>query len=152
MVFEENFKDLNKKITEKEKINLEGANEIWIVGDESEWFPNPGGIPGNVLSRLPRFLKIPAEAAASDIDDKRGVLGKTLSELFEEVRNVSPHYKEAQTLLNKLAKELDLVCFFRIHALGSPLSCRNFSIWYFSWYLLIILSRSWLKHEAFERY
>jgi putative ATP-dependent endonuclease of OLD family len=107
-IFGEMFSDHDKAIPAKDKIKLEAINEIWELGQEDEWFQNPGGIPGNVLSRLPRFLKIPAEAASYEIDDpKKGVLGKTLNELFEEVRDESENYKAAQQHLDELTKELD---------------------------------------------
>lgn len=107
-VFTELFADQSKAIPAKEQIKLEAIDELWELGQEDEWFQNPGGIPGNVLSRLPRFLKIPAEAASYEIDDpKKGVLGKTLNELFEDVRDESDNYKEAQKHLDKLTKELD---------------------------------------------
>ncbi len=102
------FADLTKNISNKDKIMLEAIDDIWEISDEDEWFVNPGGIPGNVLSRLPTFLKIPAEAAAYEIDDpKKGVLGKTLNELFEDVRDQSDNYTEAQKYLDELSKELD---------------------------------------------
>ena len=102
------FGDLSKNIAAKDKLNLEAIDEIWELGDEEEWFQNPGGIPGNVLSHLPRFLRIPAEAASHEIEDpKKGVLGKTLGELFEDVREKSDSYKKAQIHLTELAKELD---------------------------------------------
>lgn len=105
---DELFSDRAKKITEKDKINLESIDDLWDVSDDEEWFQNPGGIPGNVLNKLPKFLRIPAESSAFEIDDpKRGVLGKTLTELFEDVREASENYKKAQVLLNDLAKELD---------------------------------------------
>ncbi len=107
-LIEEIFGDLAKNITAKGKIKLQAIDEVWELGDQDEWFHNPGGIPGNVLSRLPRFLKIPAEAASYEIDDpKKGVLGKTLNELFEDVRDQSNNYKEAQKHLDELTKELD---------------------------------------------
>ncbi|SCZ68456.1 AAA family ATPase [Thiohalomonas denitrificans] len=107
-LFEELFGDLAKNIAAKDKIKLQAVDEIWELSDQEEWFQNPGGIPGNVLSRLPRFLKIPAEAASYEIDDpKKGVLGKTLNELFEDVRDQSDNYKEAQKHLDELTKELD---------------------------------------------
>ena len=102
------FPDLAAKISAKERINLEAVDEIWDIAGEEEWFQNPGGIPGNVLSRLPRFLLIPAHTSYEEIqDEKKGVLGKTLSELFEDVRNASKNYAEAQKYLNELAKELN---------------------------------------------
>ncbi|WP_302848899.1 AAA family ATPase [Moritella viscosa] len=105
---DELFSVLDKNIAAKDKINLEAIDDIWNVSDEEDWFSNPGGIPGNVLSKLPKFLLIPADSSAHEINDvKSGVLGKTLNELFEDVRSTSENYKEAQVHLNKLAKELD---------------------------------------------
>lgn len=107
-MFEELFTKQDKAIAAKEKIKLQAIDDLWDLEEQEEWFQNPGGIPGNVLSRLPRFLKIPAEAATHEIEDpKKGVLGKTLNELFEEVRDDSDNYKAAQKHLDELTKELD---------------------------------------------
>ncbi len=83
-------------------------DEIWNIDEESEeWFPNPGGFPSNVASKLPRYLFIPAQDKMEELSTSNGVLHKTLNELFEDVRNVSTHYQEAQRHLNLLAQELD---------------------------------------------
>ena len=92
---------------QKEKDKLQEIDEIWDVSDEDTWFQNPGGIPGNVLKMLPRFLLIPAETALNEIDGKSGVLQKTLNELFKDVRNASPNYTEAQRHLDLLQNELN---------------------------------------------
>ncbi|WP_255580675.1 AAA family ATPase [Caballeronia sp. dw_276] len=87
---------------------LEQLDFIWETRENETWFQNPGGIPGNVLKMLPRFLIIPADAAASEIEGgASGVLGKTLGELFEDVRGMSQNYAQAQIFLDKLATELD---------------------------------------------
>lgn len=87
---------------------LEQLDDIWDVGTEETWFQNPGGIPGNVLKMLPRFLVIPADTSVSEIEGSTsGVLGKTLNELFEDVRERSDNYHQAQIYLNNLSKELD---------------------------------------------
>jgi len=101
------FPDLTQKLNKKEREFLEDINEVWDLKDEDEWVQNPGGIPGNVLSRLPEFLLIPAEPNSADIDDKSGALNKTLNSLFSLVREVSPNYKKAQEFLNELSRELD---------------------------------------------
>lgn len=107
-IVEELFDDLDKNISKPNRTKLDDINELWDITDEEEWFLNPGGIPGVVLARLPRVLIIPAEIEANEIHgDKKGVLNDTLSELFEEVRDVSENYKNAQEHLNLLAKELD---------------------------------------------
>lgn len=87
---------------------LEQIDEIWEIKDDEIWFQNPGGIPGNVLKMLPRFLLIPVDLSTNEIQGNgNGVLGKTLSELFETVRENSDNFKEAQFHLQNLAKELD---------------------------------------------
>lgn len=102
------FEGLDKNIAKADANKLQAIDDIWDISDDEEWFVNPGGIPGNVLNKLPKFLFIPAEPSIHEIQDaKKGVLGKTLSELFEEVRDRSPNYLAAQTHLNNLAAELD---------------------------------------------
>ncbi|MGL1936697.1 MAG: AAA family ATPase [Fibrobacterales bacterium] len=86
---------------------FEELDDIWNLLEEEEWFTNPGGIPGNVLKMLPRFLLIPAETSISEINGSSGVLNKTLNELFEDVREGSANYEKAQEYLDKLAKELN---------------------------------------------
>ena len=101
------FTDTSKKITSKDANLLESVDEIWEFEEEEDWFSNPGGIQGVVLNKLPKFLLIPADSAANHLESDNGVLGKTLSELFEEVRGNSKNYIEAQKYLDELAKELD---------------------------------------------
>lgn len=100
--------DLDKKLGKNFMDLINSIDEAWDVGTNEEWFENPGGIPGNVLSRLPKFLLIPADTNAHEIqDEKKGVLNKTLGELFEDVRTGSSNYKEAQKYLDLLALELN---------------------------------------------
>jgi putative ATP-dependent endonuclease of the OLD family len=104
------FPDLNKAIGKgaKAKSNLELLDDIWDISEEETWFHNPGGILGNVLKMLPRFLMIPVDTSMEEIQgSKSGVLNKTLNELFDTVREGSENYKSAQEFLNKLSKELD---------------------------------------------
>ncbi len=109
-IITELFSDLEKAVgrskTAMEK--LESIDEIWQLKDEEDWFQNPGGIPGNVLKMLPRFLLIPVDTAINEIQgSSNGVLGKTLSELFDTVRESSDNFKSAQVYLDRLADELD---------------------------------------------
>lgn len=83
------FSDLGAKIgTGKGALEkLEQLDAIWDTKDSETWFQNPGGIPGVVLKMLPRFLLIPADTSMAEIEGgSSGVLGKTLAELFEDVR------------------------------------------------------------------
>jgi len=108
-IITEYFGDLNAKITVKQKSEcLELINEIWDISEDEEWFQNPGGIQGNVLKMLPRFLLIPVDVGIQEIQGTgTGVLSKTLGELFETVRENSENFKNAQIHLNHLARELD---------------------------------------------
>ncbi|REC79984.1 hypothetical protein DRF60_03090 [Chryseobacterium elymi] len=104
----EYFPELDKNLTAKQKEKLEEIDEIWDISDEEIWFQNPGGIPGNVLKMLPRFLLIPVDVGLHEIQGSgSGVLSTTLGELFQTVREGSENFKNAQIHLDNLAKELD---------------------------------------------
>ena len=100
--------DYDKKLTAKERGLFDVIEDIFDIDDSQEcWIENPGGIPQNVLSKLPKYLLIPAQDSEGEISGTSGTLQKTLNELFNEVREKSENYKLAQEYLNKLAKELD---------------------------------------------
>lgn len=101
--------DLNRNLTTKEKKELEeNYPSLFEVQENNEWFENPGGIAANVLSRLPRFLKIKAEVLSEEMDAaKSGTLHDLLSYMFDDVRKNSEHYKKAAEELQKLSKEMD---------------------------------------------
>ena len=109
-IINEVFKDidLTKRIANAKRTLLEDIDDIWDLGDEEEWFVNPGGIPQVVASKLPRFLYIPADTACKEVNgDTSGVMGQMLSELFADVRSQSENFKQAQSYLVQLEKELD---------------------------------------------
>lgn len=83
--------------------------ECWDVqvDEEPTWVENPGGIPGNVLSKLPIVVVIPAESCISELTSSGGALFNLLGGLFDTVRNNSKNYAQAQTFLNALASELN---------------------------------------------
>lgn len=107
---EDLFPDLAAKIgaSKAAQERLDQLDSIWDTKESETWFQNPGGIPGVVLRMLPRFLLIPADTSVGEIEGtSAGVLGKTLNELFEDVRGASENYAQAQAYLDKLAQELD---------------------------------------------
>ncbi|MGK7389404.1 MAG: ATP-dependent nuclease [Candidatus Cyclobacteriaceae bacterium M2_1C_046] len=109
-IIEPLFPKLDKNIGKSKPAlqKLEQLDEIYELIDQDEWFQNPGGIPGNVLKMLPRYLLIPVDSNTSEIQgNNSGVLGKTLNELFEMVRESSDNFKQAQKYLDELSKELD---------------------------------------------
>lgn len=83
--------------------------QYWEIDNQQEatWVENPGGIPGNVISRLPRIVVIPAESCIAELTNSGGALFSLLGDLFEQVRNNSKNYEQAQVLLNSLANELN---------------------------------------------
>ncbi len=104
------FPDLSKNIGGSKGAlgKLEQLDDLWTLGTDETWFHNPGGIPGNVLKMLPRFLLIPVDTSVNEIEGSNsGVLGKTLNDLFEDVRESSENYRNAQGYLDKLSEELD---------------------------------------------
>jgi putative ATP-dependent endonuclease of the OLD family len=104
----ETFDKLQGSLTAKPaRDKLDYIDELWNLTENETFFKNPGGIAGNVLSRLHRYLLIPADGGEYELSKASGTLQKTLKELFKEVRDRSPNYAEAQTCLNSLAAELD---------------------------------------------
>ncbi|MEP9409583.1 AAA family ATPase [Peribacillus frigoritolerans] len=100
--------NLEKKLTLKQLESIRKIEDLYEVDETQEsWFENPGGIPGIVLQKLPKFLLIPAQDKASELSGTSGALYDTLNELFKDVRDSSENFKQAQTYLNLLADELD---------------------------------------------
>lgn len=99
----------SKKLTQKSRQILDELEDALYDYDEATevWFENPGGIPANVLTRLPKFLLIPAQDKAEELSEQSGTLTKTLVELFNDVRDASDNFREAQRYLELLATELD---------------------------------------------
>ncbi|HCF08266.1 MAG TPA: hypothetical protein DER14_09260 [Eubacterium sp.] len=98
----------DKKLSAKERALFDVIEDIFDIDYSQEgWVENPGGIPQNVLSKLPKYLLIPAQDSEGEISGTSGTLQRTLNELFNEVREKSENYKLAQEYLNKLAQELD---------------------------------------------
>lgn len=98
---------MSKKILEEFMTYFESDFEFFDYSDTEEWVQNPGGISGNVLSKLPKVLYIPAHDGSENLGESKGSFQEILNELFNDVRNQSEHYKKAQEYLDKLAKEMD---------------------------------------------
>ncbi|WP_194435009.1 ATP-dependent nuclease [Vibrio fluminensis] len=102
--FDSNKGNLN---VAKNKDRMDSIDELWDITTEETFFKNPGGIAANVLTKLPRYLLIPAESGEDQLSKPSGTLQKTLKELFKDVRDNSVHYAQAQVHLNNLSAELD---------------------------------------------
>ena len=95
------------KKAEKELLFAEVDSLYLFSDDDTSWVENPGGIPQNVLSKLPTFLLIPAQDKEEEISGGAGTLRKTLDELFREVRDGSENYRQAQHYLDLLQAEMN---------------------------------------------
>lgn len=106
---EELFPELDRKLSKPQLEKLEEINDIWIVDDSgvSEWVNNPGGIHSVVISKLPLYIRIPAEHSAAALDPKSGELATIMNELFREIREASNNYEKAVKYLALLAEELN---------------------------------------------
>ncbi|WP_410514009.1 AAA family ATPase [Paenibacillus sp. BR2-3] len=97
-----------KKLTAKELNYIKELEDLYDYDEQNEeWFRNPGGIPSNVLSKLPKFLLIPAQDKIDELSGTSGTLISTLTQLFNDVRETSDNYKQAQQYLDLLAAELN---------------------------------------------
>ena len=104
---EANFdKSLTVAATKSKLLDLPECWDIRI-DEEATWVENPGGIPGNVLSKLPIIVVIPAESCISELTSPGGALFTLLGGLFDQVRSNSENYTQAQAFLNNLASELN---------------------------------------------
>jgi putative ATP-dependent endonuclease of the OLD family len=76
---------------------------------EPVWYENPGGIPQNVLSRLPRLIHIPALTDANEIEsgEKKYVLGECLSLLFEDLLEGNATADQIQERLTELQTQME---------------------------------------------
>lgn len=100
--------DPNRRLTAKQQQIIDEIEDLYDYNEnEEEWFRNPGGIPGIVLQKLPKYLLIPAQDKANELSETSGTLISTLTELFNDVREASDNYREAQRYLDLLARELD---------------------------------------------
>ncbi|MDY8025698.1 ATP-dependent nuclease [Paenibacillus polymyxa] len=96
-----------KKLVAKDHNLIKELDDLYDYDEQNEeWFQNPGGIPANVLTRLPKFLLIPAQDKADELGTS-GTLVATLTQLFNDVRDSSENYKQAQQYLDLLAGELN---------------------------------------------
>lgn len=88
-------------------LEADGLEELFNFDESTEWFENPGGISQNVSSKLPKFLLIEDQSKNDELSGPTGALMVTLKQLFDDVREESDNFKQAQYYLNQLAQELD---------------------------------------------
>lgn len=101
-------RDLTKRYSSANLLKeIVDFTSLFDVQNEDEWIENPGGIPGNVISQLPRFVKIKAASSDDEMGEKSGALYDILDMLFTDVRTQSENYKQAIRYLELLQQEMD---------------------------------------------
>lgn len=101
-------RDLTQRYTSANLLKeIVDFTSLFDVQDEDEWIENPGGILGNVISQLPRFVKIKAASSDDEMGEKSGALYDILDMLFTDVRNQSENYRQAVQYLELLQREMD---------------------------------------------
>lgn len=104
----ENISDTQNLNTKQYSQKLECFYEVWNFIDEYDWIENPGGIPQNVLCKLPKFIYIPAEHKADEINsNKSSALGEVMTTIFEDIIEASDNYEKVKEYFGELAKEID---------------------------------------------
>ena len=109
------FEDILPNITKNKKLGKneihllkeEGIEELFDLDNSTEWFENPGGISQNVSSKLPKFLLIEDKTQGDELSGTSGALMTTLKQLFDDIREESENFKQAQHYLDQLAQELN---------------------------------------------
>ena len=67
--------NLDKKLSAKLAEPIKQLDELYDFDEtQIEWVNNPGGIPGNVLHRMPKFLLIPAQDRTAELDASNELL------------------------------------------------------------------------------
>lgn len=99
---------LSKKLIKKELQNLELIDDLYEIEEEIEWVKNPGGIPANILSKLPKFILIPARDEVDEMDgNKKSAMSEILNLLYTDIRDISPNFIKIQEHLLELQKEMN---------------------------------------------
>ncbi|MBS9766485.1 MAG: AAA family ATPase [Flavobacteriaceae bacterium] len=110
-IVEEHFTNISRSQnlkTKAYKTLLESFNPIWNYEDTFNWVNNPGGIPQIVISKLPKYVLIPAEHKANEIDsDKKTALGEVMSTIFSDVVESSNNFEKVKEYFGELEKEID---------------------------------------------
>lgn len=99
--------DVNKNITKPMWPKIEEIEELNDFLTEDAWEKNPGGFFSIFVSRLPRFIDIPAIHSLDSLKGDKGPLNDILKIIFSDIRESSENYRKASELLDELAKEMD---------------------------------------------
>lgn len=87
---------------------LDNFGDVWQYKDEVSWVENPGGIPQNVISKMPKLIVIPAEHKSSEMDASRNsALGEVMTTIFGDILEGSGNFEKVKEFYTELAKEVD---------------------------------------------
>jgi predicted ATP-dependent endonuclease of OLD family len=95
-------------ITKAYLSKLEAIYDVWDYEEDFSWTNNPGGIPQNIISKLPKYILIPAEHKSSEIDsDKKTALGDIMSTIFQDIVEKSENFEKVKQYFGELESEID---------------------------------------------
>lgn len=99
----------NQNLTTQTYISkLEAIYDAWDYQEEFSWTNNPGGIPQNIISKLPKYILIPAEHKSNEIDsDKKTALGEVMSTIFDDIVEKSENFEKVKQYFGELETEID---------------------------------------------
>ncbi len=87
---------------------LEAIYDAWDYEDEFSWTDNPGGIPQNIISKLPKYVMIPAEHKSGEIDsNNKTALGEVMSTIFSDIVEKSKNFERVKEYFGELETEVD---------------------------------------------
>lgn len=102
------FQDGDNLTTRANLPRLELFYDAWNFEEDFDWVNNPGGIPQNVISKLPKFVLIPAEHKANEIhSDKKTALGEVMSTIFDDIVESSENFEKVKEYFVELESEID---------------------------------------------
>lgn len=98
-----------KKFTLVDKKKFDEFDCLFDISDEKEWsVENPGGIQGNILSRLPKFIYIPARDELNTMDgNKTSPMSEILTTIFDDIKKTSNGFTKLSEALKELEKEMN---------------------------------------------
>lgn len=98
-----------KKFTQADKKKFEEFDSLFEILPEEEWsVENPGGIQGNILARLPKFIYIPARDELNTMDgNKNSPMSEILTTIFDDIKENSNGFKKLSEALKELEQEMN---------------------------------------------
>ncbi|MGL5753697.1 MULTISPECIES: ATP-dependent nuclease [Bacteria] len=102
-------KNYEDKFTAPEKKRFDEFDSLYDVLEDEEWsVENPGGIQGNILSKLPKYIYIPARDEVNTMDtNKNSPMSEILTTIFDDIKRSSRGFAKLSDALKELEQEMN---------------------------------------------